>query len=119
MTDTRTAEHEGPPRGVERSRRIKVITVVIMTIVIVVPAAYGFGIRLWEFIKTYSSVDGGGFTIVPILNYLLVSIGFVCLMVWAVANGMFRDVEGPKHTMLKREEQLDRCADSSSGVSKT
>lgn len=87
--------------------RTKVVTVMIMTVIIVVPAAYGFGARMLEFIRTYASADGGGFAIVPILNYTLVSIGFICLLVWAVAHGMFRDIEKPKHTLLEQEDRLD------------
>lgn len=117
MSEKRTKARNGAMSDARRSRRIKTATVVIMAIVILVPTAYGFGARFWEFIKTFTSVDGGGFTIVPIMNYTLISLGFVFLLVWAVANGMFRDVEGPKYTMLKTEEQLDRH-EKSPGVSK-
>ena len=30
------------------------------------------------------------------------------LLVWAAVNGMFHDIEKPKHTMLEQERQLDR-----------
>jgi hypothetical protein len=89
------------------SGRTKVVTVVIMTVIIAVPAAYGFGTRMLEFIRTYASADGGGFAIIPVVTYTLVSIGFICLMIWAVAHGMFRDIEKPKHTLLEQEERLD------------
>jgi len=87
--------------------RTKVVTVVIMTVIIVIPAAYGFAARMLEFIRTYASADGGGFAIIPILNYVFVSVGFLCLLVWAVAHGMFRDIEKPKYTMLEQEDRLD------------
>jgi len=96
----------GKPGGV-RSSRTKIVTVVIMTVIIVLPAAYGFAERMLEFIRTYASTDGGGFAIVPILNYTLVSAGFIFLLVWAVAHGMFRDIEKPKYTMLEQEDRLD------------
>jgi hypothetical protein len=41
------------------------------------------------------------------MNYLLVAAGFGCLLVWATARGMFRDIEKPKQTMLDRERALD------------
>jgi hypothetical protein len=42
------------------------------------------------------------------MNYLLASLGFFCLLLWAAAQGMFRDIESPKHEMLAHEELLDR-----------
>jgi hypothetical protein len=42
------------------------------------------------------------------VNYLLASIGFLCMLIWAAANGMFRDIEQPKYRMLEVEEQLNR-----------
>jgi nitrogen fixation-related uncharacterized protein len=50
----------------------------------------------------------GGFTIIPVANYLIITAGMVCLLIWAIAHGMFRDVEGPKYDMLEREARLDR-----------
>ena len=41
------------------------------------------------------------------MNYLLASFGFLLLFVWAAANGMFHDIEGPKYTMLVNEDRLD------------
>ena len=45
--------------------------------------------------------------IAPILNYLLASVGFFLLLMWAAMNGMFHDIERPKHKLLEQEEQLD------------
>jgi hypothetical protein len=42
-----------------------------------------------------------------VLNYLLASMGFLCLFGWAAMHGMFRDVEQPKVTMLENEARLD------------
>jgi hypothetical protein len=41
------------------------------------------------------------------MNYLLASLGFFCLLLWAAANGMWRDVEQAKLDMLEREKLLD------------
>ena len=46
--------------------------------------------------------------VAPIANYLLASLGFFCLLLWAAARGMFRDIERPKYDMLAQEEALDR-----------
>jgi nitrogen fixation-related uncharacterized protein len=43
-----------------------------------------------------------------VVNYLLASLGFFCLLMWAALNGMFRDLEQPKYNMLENERELDR-----------
>ena len=43
----------------------------------------------------------------PILNYLLASAGFFCMLLWAAWNGMFRDMERPKTEFLDNESRLD------------
>ncbi|RME37334.1 MAG: hypothetical protein D6788_09705 [Planctomycetota bacterium] len=105
MTERRQNERESgatPPLRGGSGRLLAVLTVVI-----VVPAAYGFLSKLIDFIYTFRTDAEGRFTIIPIMNYLLVTAGMACLLVWATFGGMFRDVEGPKYTMLERERRLD------------
>jgi uncharacterized membrane protein YqaE (UPF0057 family) len=62
-----------------------------------------------KFIELVAVLRGdpeGIFTITPILNYLLASLGFFCMLLWAMGGGMFRDIELPKQTMLDHEAQL-------------
>ena len=80
-----------------------------------VPAGFGFAEKLYMFMKTVGlDPEGrfadGRFAIIPLLNYLLVFAGMLCLLVWAIRNGMFRDIEGPKYTMLENERRLDEEA---------
>ena len=79
----------------------------IATLTILLPCLYGFGNKFWELICTYQADSDGAFAVTPIVNYLLASTGFVLLLGWAAINGMFRDIEGPKYTMLETERQLD------------
>ena len=88
--------------------RLKTTVLVLVTVAIVGPGAYGFISKFVEFVRTLRTVEGGGFTIVPIMNYLLVTAGFVCLLMWAIKHGMFRNVEGPKYDMLKQDEEINR-----------
>lgn len=87
--------------------RIKTICILFFSAVILIPAAFGFITKLVDFFRTLTSVDGGGFTVVPIMNYLLVTAGFACFLIWAILHGMFRDIEQPKYDMLEREAELD------------
>ncbi len=95
--------------------RTKHWIILLMTVGILVPGGYGFINKLVEFFKTLQMETGGKFTIIPILNYLIVACGMTCLLIWAIAHGMFRDIEGPKYTMLNREMELERL-DEATGV---
>jgi hypothetical protein len=78
----------------------------VLAVVILVPALIGFAAKFREFLALCSD-EQGAFTIVPIINYLLATGGFFLLLCWAILHGMFRNIEQPKHTMLKREKDLD------------
>lgn len=91
-----------------RESKGKRVLLWIIAVGIIVPGGYGFIEKFIQFIRTLNTESGGGFTIVPISNYLMVAMGFTCLLGWAIVNGMFRDVEGPKYRMLEREQELDR-----------
>lgn len=88
--------------------RGKRITLWVMAVGILLPGAYGFGEKLVQFIRTLNTEDGAGFTLIPISNYFFVAAGMACMLVWAIAHGMFRDIEAPKYDMLAQEEELDR-----------
>jgi hypothetical protein len=89
------------------SRRQAWITAA-MAVLILVPSMYGFVGKFVEFVAIYRGSAGGEFAVAPIMNYLLASAGFFCLLLWAAWNGMFRDVERPKIDFLENERRLDR-----------
>ena len=80
----------------------------ILAIMALVPSLYGFGTKFLEFLALSRGDIEGVFALSPVCNYLLASLGFMCLMVWAALNGMFHDIERPKRTMLETEAWLDR-----------
>lgn len=87
--------------------RLKKWVMVLITIGIIVPGGYGFIEKFIQFVRTLRTDDAGGFTIIPICNYLIVTAGMACLLVWATTRGMFRDIERPKFTMLEREQRIE------------
>lgn len=93
------------------ARRRQWITIVL-ALVILIPSLWGFGTKFSEFIALYRGDANGVFAISPILNYLLASLGFFCLLCWAMLHGMFRDIERPKYTMLETEAMLDARPDA-------
>lgn len=93
-----------------RESRATIIVTAILAVLILVPSLWGFGMKLTEFIALVRGDVDGVFAISPVANYLLASIGFFCLLLWATLNGMFRDIEEPKYHMLEQEQQLDEVS---------
>lgn len=84
-------------------RRLFVVAAVAFFLV---PAAFGFGNKFRELLLLLDDPEGA-FTVMPITNYLLASIGFFFLFFWALMNGMFHNIEQPKDEMLATENKLD------------
>jgi len=96
-------------RRISRGHRI---TLFVFALVFFVPGMLGFGEKLLLFAFTVTQkaqgvYEDGRFAIIPLANYLLVFLGMLCLLAWAILGGMFRDIEGPKYTMLENERRLD------------
>ena len=99
-----------PGRG--GSNRRKTWITIAMAVLILVPSLYGFAGKFIEFVHIYRGTGGGEFAVAPILNYLLASAGFFCMLLWAAWNGMFRDVERPKYEFLDNEARIDAATRS-------
>lgn len=95
-----------------RSDKIRNTIVTILAVVIFGSCFYGFGSKFLELVRlvreSESAASEGVFAVAPLMNYLLASAGFLCLLGWAATQGMFQDIEGPKRTMLEHEQQLDQ-----------
>jgi len=104
--------------SIQRERRRRQIWITsIFAAVVLAPSLYGFAGKFAEFIHIYQGYSDGVFAITPILNYLLASLGFFFLFLWAMFQGMFHDIEQPKLTMLELNDRLD-LADSNRNSSK-
>lgn len=97
-------------RSMGPSRRFHRI-VGVLSVIVLIPCAFGFGTKFLEFIATYRQETDGSFVLLPMFNYLFATIGFGFLLVWATFHGMFRDWEGPKYAFLERERYLDHLAE--------
>ena len=98
------------------SSRANWITLVF-AILILTPSMIGFVMKFAEFLHTFRDEAEGAFAITPMVNYLLASLGFLCLLLWSVANGMFREMEKPKQIMLDRDAMLDQHLRETQGAS--
>lgn len=83
------------------------LVTLLLALGILVPSMMGFANKFSEFLHVFRDDPAGVFAIAPIVNYLLASLGFLMMLLWATANGMFHDIEQPKHTFLERERELD------------
>ncbi len=90
-----------------KTSRAQVISTIAFALVILVPSLLGFANKFREFVLLYRGDVDGVFAITPIVNYLLASLGFFCLFFWAIYQGMFRDLEAPKYSLLENERRLD------------
>ena len=73
-----------------------------------VPAGVGFTVKYLDLLILFGSGEEGAFAIMPIMNYLLCSLGFFMLFFWAVRHGMFREIERARSAkILSTEPQLD------------
>jgi hypothetical protein len=94
-------------------RRARWITLILAALILI-PSMLGFGAKFIELVAVLRGNPEGAFAVAPIANYLLASAGFLLLFLWAALNGMFRDIEGPKYTMLEQQRELDRQEPASS-----
>jgi len=81
----------------------------LFSAILLVTAGSAFIMKLIDFIIT-ATTDGANALasfLIPVLNYLLVATGFVCLFLWAWVKGHFRNVEAPKYRMLQMQRQID------------
>lgn len=83
---------------------------ILLAVVILTPSMLGFSAKFIELVHVFQGEPSGLFAIAPIMNYLLASCGFLMMFAWAAANGMFRNIEQPKVTMLETEAMLDACS---------
>jgi nitrogen fixation-related uncharacterized protein len=77
------------------------------TVIIVAGTAFIF--KLTEFIHVATSEGPNALAsfLIPVMNYLLVAAGFLCMFFWAYFTGQFRDVEAPKYRMLEMQREID------------
>ncbi len=97
-----------PPKGVlPREPGMSRHALITIAMVILIPSMYGFLGKFIEFVHISRGEEGGEFAVAPIMNYLLASAGFFCMLLWAAWNGMFRDIEQPKYDFLDNEARID------------
>lgn len=108
----KAADNDRPEKNPSRASWFTLAFAVIF----LTPSMIGFVMKFSEFIHTFRDDAEGAFAITPMVNYLLASLGFLCLLLWAAINGAFRDIERPKQVMLQRELLLDENLKKTQGA---
>ncbi len=90
-----------------KDRSVAWTITIVFGVLILIPSMLGFVMKFGELMTLTGGSSDGGFAITPVINYLLASLGFFFLLMWAAVNGMFRDLERPKYLMLENERELD------------
>ncbi len=85
----------------------------IVGAVVLIPTILGFANKFLDLMIIAQGDEEGAFALTPMINYLLATAGFFCMLMYAVAQGAFHDVNAPSHAMFENELELDRKASNS------
>jgi hypothetical protein len=83
---------------------------IIFALVIFIPCIFGFGTKFLELVKLSHTDLEGRFALTPVVNYLLATIGFLCMFVWGAMRGTFHNVEDAKQRMLDVDEMIEEAS---------
>lgn len=97
------------PANDRMSRRARVF-LWVFSVAMVLTAGSAFIFKLCEFYYTATTKGTQALAsfLIPVLNYLIVALGFASLFLWAYFSGQFRDIEAPKYRMLEMQREIDR-----------
>ena len=76
-------------------------------VIMVIIAGGGFIFKLIEFFVAFLGDHPMNFSILPVMTYLIVAAGYLCLFMWAYLTGQFKNIEGPKYRMLEMQQEID------------
>lgn len=87
----------------------KNVAITIFQWAVIIVAGAGFTFKFIEYtISVFNSPsDIVNFAITPLVMYMSVAAGFLCLFIWTVIRGDYRDTELPKFRFFERELEID------------
>lgn len=87
--------------------RTRSVVVYGMAIALMVVSGSAFFHKMVEFAYTMSGDEVAGFGSAALVTYFAGMIPLVCLTLWGVCTGRFRDVEGPATRMLELDREIE------------
>jgi hypothetical protein len=87
----------------------KNLAITIFQWAVIIIAGAGFTFKFIEYtISVFNSPsDIVNFAITPLVMYMSVAAGFLCLFIWTVIRGDYKDTELPKFRFFERELEID------------
>jgi nitrogen fixation-related uncharacterized protein len=95
--------------------RTRSIVVFALALGVMVLAGGAFLNKMVEFVFTTAGGEVAGFGAVAVVTYLCGMIPLLCLTLWGVFAGHFRDVERPARRMLELHRQLEASGERFDG----
>ena len=83
---------------------------------VLIPTILGFANKFLDLILVVQGDYDGAFAVTPIVNYLLATAGFLCLLIWTAMHGAFQNLDAPSHAMLENERLLDQQLESANSI---
>lgn len=80
------------------------------TLLVLVPTILGFANKFLDLLVVLQGDDEGAFALTPVINYLLATAGFLCMLLWTASQGAFQDINQPSREMFENEQRLDRMS---------
>lgn len=74
---------------------------------VLIPTILGFANKFMDLVLVLMGDEEGAFAVTPIVNYLLATAGFLCLLIWTASQGAFQNLDAPSHAMFENERRLD------------
>lgn len=84
------------------------LAVIAFGVLVICGAGFGFVYKMSEFVMTIVKDEVEGFGVVAVAIYLTGLIPVICLMMWAIVTGKFRDIEAPKYRLFELEAEIER-----------
>jgi hypothetical protein len=111
LTKPPVPDDRGPTAASRRNpNRTQTWVTIIFGLVVFIPCALGFGNKLFELFKLSQGDTEGRFAFTPLVNYLLATLGFMCLFVWGAMRGTFHNVEDAKQRMLDDDQRIEEAS---------
>ena len=75
---------------------------------VLIPSILGFANKFLDLMIIAQGDEDGAFALTPMINYLLATAGFFCMLMYAVTQGAFHDINEPSRAMFENELELER-----------
>ena len=84
----------------------------LVSALVLIPTILGFGNKFLDLVLVAQGDEEGAFAVTPIVNYLLATAGFLCLLIWTATQGAFQDLDAPSRKMFDDEQRFNNHPES-------